>query len=881
MNNKKPQKSSSVSFCAALLQEAFAFHGAGNLSGAADNYRKILAAEPDNKDALHLYGVLCAQQNDYVQGLFLLCRALIIDPEQKSFHNNLLLTISNSGAGKPAPVAGAIRPEQLIALAASIISGAGNTDYALEILERSAVKWPENPEFQQALLRLLILRGDKEKALAPYRKLLELNPESHELACGFGFLLLETGATKEAFSHFQALSLRFPEHQRIWHGLALSVHGASGLEPSERLAVLRKGLDLNSHSPDLFRLYFREHLSACKSGTLRHSDNAEKDGKSNQSVEELGRTLGDELWFPVIQDWADFVSLGFEFLAAGLFAAAVQLGERVLREAPDDEAVFLNLGAMYWRMGFLKKAAECFTRVLSINPEQVAALNNAGALLRERGFSQDAVFLLKEALRIQPDFAEAHYNMGLVAEEQNNQQMALECFAACLKYAPDHWKARALYRKILASLCRFSELVSEDELLDRTLIAALKEANKEIGEDPFSLGTRKDDPELVFQAACRCSEKMRFGLSAKSLKGERNKKSAGGLRVGFLSCDFREHAQGFILSEILPCLKNAELFLYSWGDVNGVPENSLCRKKLLSGGALLQDISSISDEEAAGMISGDQLDILVDMKGWTHGGRPGIAARRPAPVQMRWLGQPGTSGAAHFDWIIADKIAIPPEQQAFYTETPLYMPNAYFAMSRLELPHCNRTEFGLPEDAFVMAAFHHSWKITAKTLDLWLSLMQNIPHALLWLMSSNDESERNIKDFAEKKGIASSRLVFAPKKDRFDHLRRLQLADIALDASPCNGIITTADALLACLPVLTVCGRHFPARAAASVLKAADLSSCIFKDGGSLLSFARRLATEKQMLTDIKAELQNSTAPFFAVQSFADILMEKFSAVIY
>jgi SAM-dependent methyltransferase len=355
------------------------------------------------------------------------------------------------------------------------------------------------------------------------------------------------------------------------------------------------------------------------------------------------------------------------------------------------------------------------------------------------------------------------------------------------------------------------------------------------------------------------------------------------IRVGFLSSDFFEHATTMLLVEILENLdrKRFELFGYCFSPDDG----SKLRHRIIGAFEHYVHIGAMSDHDAAQTIHSDGIDILIDLKGYTKDARAEILAYRPAPVQVNYLGYPGTMGADFIDYILADAIVAPMEHQEQYSERIVHLPHCYQPNDRqrkIDEEPVTRADFGLPEDAFVFCSFNNSYKINAAMFDVWMRLLQSVPGSVLWLLGSNDICRENLRREAASRGVESDRLVFAGRLPIAKHLARQRLADLFLDALPCNAHTTASDALWVGLPVLTCMGETFSGRVAASLLTAMDLPELITHSPEEYAQAALTLALDKGRLEQIRHKLaeQRQTAPLFDSHRYARNLESSFETMV-
>jgi predicted O-linked N-acetylglucosamine transferase (SPINDLY family) len=306
---------------------------------------------------------------------------------------------------------------------------------------------------------------------------------------------------------------------------------------------------------------------------------------------------------------------------------------------------------------------------------------------------------------------------------------------------------------------------------------------------------------------------------------------------------------------------------------NGWDDDSDYRHRIAGAFSNIFDISRLSDLDAAKLIQHNEIDILVNLNGFFGYARQGIFSYKPAPIQVNYLGFPGTMGVKYMDYIIADKVVIPEESKIHYVEKLAYLPNSYQAnddMRTISDRKFSKAELGLPEDAFVFACFNNNYKITPTVFDSWLRILSLVQGSVLWLLADNPTAKDNLIKEAFSRGIDSSRLVFAERLPISEHLARHDLADLFLDTLPYNAHTTCSDALWVGLPVLTLMGHTFPGRVSASLLSAMGLSELVTHTQEEYEALAVELAMNRQKLADIKVKLAKNrlSTPLFNTPLF-------------
>jgi predicted O-linked N-acetylglucosamine transferase (SPINDLY family) len=328
------------------------------------------------------------------------------------------------------------------------------------------------------------------------------------------------------------------------------------------------------------------------------------------------------------------------------------------------------------------------------------------------------------------------------------------------------------------------------------------------------------------------------------------------IRLAYLSSDFNNHAVAMLIAELFEIHDRSrfEVFGISFGRDDG----SSMRARLVKAFDRFYDVRAKSDLEVVELLKELEIDIAVDLNGHTNGARPGILARRPAPIQVSYIGFPGTTGADFIDYIIVDKFIAPPDQQPFYTENLVHLPDCYLvndSKRQVSARIPTRQEVGLPDKGFVFCCFNQMFKITPTMLDIWVRLLKNVPGSVLWLLRSDDTAEANLRREVAERGVEPTRVVVAGIVSPEDHLARQQLGDLFLDTLPYNAHTTACDALWVGLPVLTCPGRTFAARVAGSVLNAAGVPELVTNSLEDYESTALELATDPLRLSSIRKKL--------------------------
>ncbi len=589
-------------------------------------------------------------------------------------------------------------------------------------------------------------------------------------------------------------------------------------------------------------------------------------------------------------------NLGHALKELGRFGEAIASYEHALRIAPNDFEVHNNLGLALREQGRLDEAAACFQRAislkpdhaeahaslgmilrtqlrlgeaiqclqeaLSIKPDTVEALVHLGAACQEHGRLEEAVAHFQKAILLGPDSAEAHHNLGISLQGLSRHDEAIASFRRALAIAPAHkYTLGALLWSELVT-CRWEGLEARIESLRRGV------AEKQSLTDPFTLVTVSQDPGEQMLCAERFFED-RVGDRRSPWKERRYEHSK--IRIAYLSGDFREHAVAYCIAELLELHDRSRFEVI--GASFGVDDGSEMRARLAAGFDRFVDVRAMGDLDAARLLRDLEVDIAVDLMGYTRYSRPGILAHRPAPIQVGYLGYPGTLGADLNDYVLADRFVLPEGNQGFYSEKIVSLPECYQANdSRRKVAERapTRIEAGLPEQGFVFCCFNNSYKILPTMFDVWMRLLTEAQGSVLWILEDNAAAAENLRREARTRGVDPGRLVFAPRVGAAEYRARCRLADLYLDTLPYNGHGTASDMLWAGLPLLTCAGSTFAGRVAGSLLHAVGLPELVTAGLEEYQALALKLARGDRLLGELRARLRRNraSAPLFDTDRF-------------
>jgi predicted O-linked N-acetylglucosamine transferase (SPINDLY family) len=542
---------------------------------------------------------------------------------------------------------------------------------------------------------------------------------------------------------------------------------------------------------------------------------------------------------------------------------ALKCFDQVLARVPGHIEALNNRGNALQGLKHYDEAVESYQRVLKLRPNYPDALYNCGCALSALGKFSEALQYFNQAQGRRPDHAETQFSRADALNALKRHGDAIAGYEKAIALRPDHPYAYSGLAEAALSICDWARTT---ELLPRleTLVAERKAI-----VNPFTLIRFSDKPALHLQCARSFIADKVGALPAPLWTGERW--SHERIRVAYLSADFHQHATAYLIAELIERhdRDSFEIIGISFGRDDG----SDIRRRVIGAFDRVHATRSNSDREVAQLLRENEIDIAVDLKGYTQESRPEILAFRPAPIQASYLGYPGSMGADFIDYIIADHAVIPPEQAGCYSEKIAWLPDSYQCNDRQRAiadMTPSRQEAGLPPSGFVFCCFNNNYKITPAMFDVWMRLLQTVPGSVLWLLRENVVAEGNLQREAKARGVDPARLVFADRMPLAEHLARHRLADLFLDTLPYNAHTTASDALWAGLPVLTCQGMSFAARVASSLLTAVGLPELVTTSLADYEALALRLATDPRLIGELRARLAANrlTHPLFDTSRF-------------
>lgn len=576
---------------------------------------------------------------------------------------------------------------------------------------------------------------------------------------------------------------------------------------------------------------------------------------------------------------------------------AAELHERELariRSGQLDLAGLVHVTETLKQAGRPELTIELYKTWIALNPDHpllYAAMFNYGMALSDQKDVTGAVNVLRETVRLKPDFYAAQINLGSALERLGQLGAAVTAWNGVASGLPTLTGENLNLKTIaLKQLGRVFETSNSDALAEDSLrqslelnphqpdvvqhwialrqrqckwpmmadVGAAKRSEIVGGISPLSAACYTDDPVFLLANShryCRTSIGLTVDAADALPPLDPRRRRPGPLRIGYVSSDFREHAVGFSMTEVMEQHDRTvcEIFAYYCG----VPAADATHQRTKAAVDHWHDLTGFSDADAARLIRGHGIDILIDLNGYTKDARTRVFALRPAPVSVNWFGFPGTMASPFHHYLIADETILPPELEYTVSETvlrlPCYQPNDRRRTVAAERP--SRTDLGLPEGAFVFCSLNGMQKITERVFSRWMTILSGVPDSVLWLLTGTEETNERLRQAAAARGVAPERLVFADKRANPHHLARYPLADLFLDTFPYGSHTTAADALWMGVPVLTLIGRSFAARVCASLVRAAGIEEMVCTSGDDYVARAIAYGRNPGSLRSVRERL--------------------------
>ena len=677
-------------------------------------------------------------------------------------------------------------------------------------------------------------------AVKSYEKALTIKPDYAEVHYNLGVTLQELGQLNAAVkSYEQALAIK-PDYAIACNNLGFTLQELGQLNAAvksyeQALAIKPDYADVHNNLGNTLK-------------DLSQLDAAVKSYKQALAIN---------------PDYADaHNNLGVTLQELGQQDAAVKSFEKALAIKPDFADAHYNLGNVLKKLNQLDAAVKCFEQALAIKPDYADAHNNLGNALKDLGQLDAAVKCYEKAVAIKPDYAQVHQNHGSAMKRLKQLDKALTSFERAIVLNPElnFLLGDLLHSKML--LCLWDDLPNDLNELQNKI------NNNEKVIEPFSMLGLIDDPEIQRKTAEIFANKNypknhdlpRIGLYPKHKK----------IRIGYFSADFREHPVSALTAELYEIHDRSHFEIYGFS--YGPDTNDEMNLRIKVGVDYFHEVRTMSNKDVAILARSLEIDIAVDLGGFTQDARTGIFAMCAAPIQVSYIGYIGTMGADYYDYLLADQIMIPEQKQQYYSEKIVYLPSYQVNDSTQSPPSTSltRQDVELPETGFVFCCFNNTFKITPTTFDSWGRILEKVKDSVLLIYADNESAQINLTKEITLRGIDPRRLIFGKRLSKPKYLARYRVADLFLDTHPYNAGATASDALRMGLPVLTYLGSSAVSRHAASIITALNLPELITTTEEEYEKVAVELATDPEKLKLIKDKLVSnlSIAPLYDTPMF-------------
>lgn len=700
---------------------------------------------------------------------------------------------------------------------------------------------------------LLVKLARHDDARAAYERALALKPDLVEAWLSLGNIFTELGHHDEALAACDKVLALKPDLTEAWLGRGHSFIKAGLYD--EALAAYDKALALR---PDLAQAW------------LGRGNVFFRQERYDECLAAYHEALA--LKPDLAEAWLGRANV---FTELERYDEALAVYDKALALKSDLAEVWLGRGNVFSKLKHLNEALTAYGKALALKPALAEAWLGRANLFLDLGRHDEALATYDKALALRPDLAEAWLGRGnaLTAAERHDE--ALTAYDRGLALKPNLVGLEGLRLRSKQNICDWRSFESDCNHLIESV------GKNSLNTDPFIFLSIASSAREQHNCARQWISKRHPPVKTPAWNGEIYKHDR--IRVGYVSADFQEHPVAYLLAGVFEN-RNKSMFDITAISI-GPNDNSPMRRRLEGAFESFLDAERLSDAEVVAKIRAAEIDILVDLGGFTRNSRTNIFAHRPAPVQVNYLGYPGTIGADFIDYIIADQIIVPISQQSDFSEKIAYLPDSCQpsdSTRTISEKTFSREECGLPKDDFVFCCFNNNYKITPEVFDLWMRIMIKVPGSVLWLRGSGATAAINLKREAELRGVSAERIIFAERLSSLpDHLARHRLADLFLDTLPYNAHTTTSDALWAGLPVVTQIGETFAGRVAASLLNAVGLPELVTHSSNEYEDRAIEIAKHPETLRALKKKLAENRLikPLFDTKLFTKRLEAAYIAM--
>jgi protein O-GlcNAc transferase len=833
---------------------------------AIASYDKAIALDASGPDAHYNRGTALRNLGRNEAAVAAYDRAIALKPNHADAHNNRGNALRDLGQCEAAvesyDKAIAVRPSH-----AETYSNRGNALLDLRRYEAAIASYDQaiaiNPNHAEAFNnRGNALRSLQryEAAVASYDRAISFNPDNADAYYNRGNALLDLKQREAAVACYDKAIASNPNRPEAFNNRGVALrdlkHYAAAIANYDRAIAL---------SPDYAEAHYNRgnalrELKRPEAAIASYNHSIAISPNNPAVHSRLGLALSDLRRHQAAiasydraiainpSDSEAYNNRGISLYELKEYEAAIASYDRAIEHNSEYADAYNNRGICLYRIKQYQAAIDSFAKAIAIQSDHAEAYNNRGNAFLELSRYQEAIASYDKAIACKADYAEAHHNCGHAFLNLKQYEAAIARYDKALALKSDFKGLRGVRQHLRMQICEWDGYEPELALLTAGI------ERGEVVSNPSCLLGLSDSASLQRKAAeiWRREEFPASDALSVISKSTRHDK----IQIGYFSADFHNHATSYLMAGLLEQHDRSrfELSLFSYGP----DQQDAMRQRLTAACKDFIDVRQTSDREVATLARDRHIDIAIDLKGFTQDGRLGIFALRAAPLQVAYLGYPGTLGAEYIDYLVADLTLIPETDKRHYSEKIIYLPNSYQvndAKRSIASRVFTRSELGLPPTGFIFCCFNNSYKITPRMFESWMRILRRVEGSVLWLLEDNPKASSNLRLQAAQRQVNPERLIFAKRMPMPEHLARHRMADLFIDTVPCNAHTTASDALWAGLPVLTCVGEAFASRVAASLLDAVHLPELVTSTLAQYEEVAIELASNSRRLAEISRKL--------------------------
>ncbi len=804
------------------------FHEENKLNLARKEYKKLLEQFPKNIDILYLLGTLEIQSNNFKNGTYYLLKAINLNPNVAPFYNNLAVAYTELSNFKDA----------LFYV---------NNAITIKNNYYEAYNTKANIYFKQKKL---------DEAIDSYKKAISLNPKYFEAYNNLGVAYKEIKKFAKAEKSFKSALDINPNYLSALLNLGKNFHLVD--RTLESIKIFEKVIEINPNCAEAY-INLAKVLMIEEQYTLA----------KNNFEKAISIDITQDTYY---NDFAIY------YIKLKRYNDAITYLEKAIKLNSNSYEYLKNIGICYFNKNNFYKSIDYFKKCLSFDKTFPDIYNYLGHAFSSVNKFTDARNNFLKSIQIDPNFIFGHINLGNLLKINNKLDEAISSYEKALALDENTEFLKGVLFNTKMMVCDWNDFESKINQLKVSI------QKKQQAIRPFAMLSIADNPKLN-KLVAEIFSNFYFTDKNYDFKHSFNKKNTK-IKIAYFSSDFNQnHPVAHLINELFENhdSKSYEIFAFSF---QASSEIDVFRKKIRKFVKHFYDVEDKSDDDIVSISRKLNLDIAVDLNGHTQNARTSIFSKRVAPVQINFLGFPGTMGSNFYDYIIADKFVIPEESKVFYNEKVLYMPNSYLinpSFREVSNNKISKKSEGLPEKSFVFCCFNNSYKILPNIHEIWSNILHQVENSVLWLADTNPVAKKNLQCQFVKKNISTDRIYFAKRLPKVeDHLERYKLADLFLDTFPFNAHTTACDALYLGLPVLTIYGKSFSSRVGLSLLKNLSLDEFITNNEKDYQEKAIYFSKNIDKLKELKQKLKLNikTTPLFNSKLYTKNLEDLYKKII-